>query len=114
LPKFCQRCNVIDEATILEIGSREVSGNSRRASFHTKNGYTGMDIHSGPGVDIVGDAHKLSSMFHGNHFDAVFSISVFEHLAFPWKAVMEMNAVLKLGGLCYVSTHPVWPPHDLP
>lgn len=113
-PKFCQRCNAIEEATILEIGAREVSGNSRRANFITKNGYTGMDIHSGPGVDIVGDAHKLSSMFPANHFDAICSMSVFEHLAFPWKVVMEMNTVLKKGGLCYVSTHPVWPPHELP
>lgn len=27
---------------------------------------------------------------------------------------MEINAVLKPGGLCFVSTHPVWPPHELP
>jgi SAM-dependent methyltransferase len=44
----------------------------------------------------------------------VFSCSVFEHLAFPWKVVMETNRVLKTGGHCYVSTHPTWPPHELP
>ena len=53
-------------------------------------------------------------MFPANHFAGVFSVSVFEHLAFPWKAAMEINTVLKTGGLCYVSTHPVWPPHELP
>ena len=113
-PKFVDRCNAIEEATILEMGARQVSGNSRRDWFSTKNGYVGMDIHEGPGAEIVGDAHQLSSIFPANHFDAVFSISVFEHLAFPWKVVMEMNTVLKPGGLCYLSTHPVWPPHELP
>ncbi len=27
---------------------------------------------------------------------------------------MEINTILKPGGLCYLSTHPVWPPHELP
>jgi SAM-dependent methyltransferase len=114
LPKFSDRVNTIVEARVLEIGARKVSGNSHRNWFHTQSGYTGLDIHSGPGVDKVGDAHQLSGMFPADHFDAVFSESVFEHLAFPWKAAMEINTVLKTGGLCYVSTHPVWPPHELP
>lgn len=113
-PKFSDMVNTTAEARVLEIGAREVSGNSHRNWFHTQSGYTGMDIHSGPGVDRVGDAHQLSDMFPADHFDAVFSESVFEHLAFPWKAAMEINTVLKTGGLCYVSTHPVWPPHELP
>lgn len=113
-PKFCDRVNGVPQARILEIGAREVSGTSRRGNFLTTDGYTGMDIHAGPGVDVVGDAHQLSKMFPANHFDAICSMSVFEHLAFPWKVVMEMNTVLKTGGLCYVSTHPVWPPHELP
>jgi SAM-dependent methyltransferase len=114
LPKFCERCNAIPEASILEIGSREVSGVSRRGLFHTKTGYVGMDIHAGPGVDVVGDAHQLSSIFPAEKFDSICSMSVLEHLAFPWKVVLEMNTVLKTGGLCYVSTHPAWPPHELP
>ncbi len=112
-PKFCQRCSAIPDATILEVGSREVSGVSRRPHFAAAR-YVGMDIHEGPGVDLVGDAHQLSSIFPANHFDALFSISVFEHLAFPWKAAMEINTVLKPGGIVYISTHPVWPPHELP
>ncbi len=32
----------------------------------------------------------------------------------PWKAVLEINAVMKKGGLLYIQTHPAWPPHELP
>jgi SAM-dependent methyltransferase len=44
----------------------------------------------------------------------VFSISVFEHLVYPWKASLEINRVLKPGGLVFISTHPAWPAHELP
>ena len=47
-------------------------------------------------------------------FDAVYAISTFEHLAMPWKAVLEINAVLADGGLLFVATHQTWPPHELP
>lgn len=114
LTNFLDLTNAVANPSILEIGSRELSGSSLRPHFDPPFDYTGMDIHAGTGVDRVGDAHQLSSLFPANHFDAVCSVSVFEHLAFPWKAVMEINAVLKPGGLCFVSTHPVWPPHELP
>lgn len=114
LTNFLDLTNAIVNPLILEVGSREVRGSSLRPHFDPPYRYTGMDIHAGNGVDIVGDAHRLSSLFLANYFDAVCSVSVFEHLAFPWKAVMEINTVLKPGGLCYVSTHPVWPPHELP
>lgn len=114
LADFSERCKAINGCRILEIGSREVSGVSRRHLFPDASEYIGFDIHDGPGVDVAGDAHELSSYFGQNRFDAVFSCSVFEHLAFPWKVVMETNRVLRPGGLCYVSTHPTWPPHELP
>lgn len=113
-PEFVDRCNRMQRCRVLEIGSREVCGVSRRGNFADTVTYVGFDIHAGPGVDVAGDAHDLCRYFQEGCFDAVFSISVFEHLAFPWKAVMEMNRVMRIGGLCYVSTHPTWPPHELP
>ena len=111
---FCQKCATLPDCRVLEIGSREVSGVSRRPFLHTVREFVGLDIHPGPGVDVVGDAHELQHLFPPGRFDAVFSISVFEHLAFPWKVALEINHVLRPGGLCFVSTHPVWPPHELP
>lgn len=100
--------------SILEIGSRNVSGITRRDLFSHCVDYVGFDVLAGDGVDIVGDAHKLSESFPLEHFDFVYSISVFEHLLFPWKAVLEINKVMKPEGYVFVSTHPVWPAHELP
>lgn len=100
--------------TILEIGSRNVSGVTRRELFSFCDDYVGFDILPGDGVDLIGDAHKLSDNFPSEHFDFVYSMSVFEHLVFPWKAVLEINKVTKLGGHVYISTHPSWPGHELP
>jgi SAM-dependent methyltransferase len=73
-----------------------------------------MDIHPGPNVDVVGDAHRLSEAFPASSFDAIVSVAVFEHLFFPWKVAIEMNKVLKPGGSVFVATHPAWPAHELP
>lgn len=77
--------------SILEIGSRNVTGILRRDSFPHCDDYVGFDVLAGDGVDIVGDAHKLSDNCSLEHFDYVYSVSVFEHLLFPWKAVLEIN-----------------------
>jgi SAM-dependent methyltransferase len=98
---------------VLEIGSRGDSSCGRRGHFPSCE-YVGLDIHPGPNVDRVGDAHQLSSLFAPEDFDAVFSISVFEHLAMPWKVILEINRILKPGGLLFISTHPTWPAHELP
>ena len=42
------------------------------------------------------------------------AVSVFEHLVFPWKVVLEVNRVLRVGGVVLVTTHPMWPAHELP
>ena len=104
----------IPSPSVLEIGSRNVTGINRRSNFKGCSEYTGFDIHPGEGVDVVGDIHKLSSCVRNDHYDVVYSISVFEHLLFPWKAVLEINKVMKTGGVVYIATHPVWPSHELP
>lgn len=99
---------------VLELGSRNVTGITRRNLFPNCKEYVGFDILQGDAVDVVGDIHKLSEYFQIEYFDIVYSISVFEHLLFPWKAVIEINKVMKTGGYLHVSTHPVWPEHEMP
>lgn len=101
-------------ARVLEVGARAVSGVTVRERFALGVDYVGMDVHSGPNVDITGDAHVLSEMFTPESFDGVFSLSVFEHLLMPWVVVLETNKILKMGGLTMIATHPTWPPHELP
>jgi hypothetical protein len=98
---------------VLEIGSRARSGVIRKAKFEGKQ-YTGIDILEGPNVDVVGDAHQLSAHFGPASFDAVFSIWTFEHLAMPWKVAVELNHVLREGGVAYIETHQTVGMHDMP
>ncbi len=100
-------------ASVLELGARARSGISRRDLFKELH-YTGFDIKDGENVDIVGDAHYLSSIFRREQFDFAYSISVFEHLLWPWKVALELNAVLKTGGVVLTQSHQTWPRHDAP
>ena len=99
---------------VLEIGSRARSGWTRRDFVPDGWGYTGMDVLDGTNVDVVGDAHELSSLFPAQRFDAVMSFSVFEHLLMPWKVAIELNRVLNLGAIGLVTTHQAWPLHEAP
>jgi len=102
------------EASILEIGSREVVGKSSLKSRLPLAQYTGLDFHAGPNVHVVGDAHKLSNYFEPNSFDVVYSTAVFEHLAMPWVVSEEISKVLRVGGVACISTHFSWSEHEMP
>jgi SAM-dependent methyltransferase len=111
---FLLRLNDFRSGTVLEVGSRARSAVTRRHRIPSHLSYVGLDIMSGPNVDVVGDAHELASIFAGQRFVAVFSASVFEHLLMPWKVAVEINRVLEPGGLVYTSTHQTWPMHEEP
>jgi hypothetical protein len=99
---------------LLEIGSRHVTGPNQRSHVPPWWRYVGLDIIPGPETDVVGDAHELSRHFRRRSFGAVISCSVFEHLAMPWKAVIEINRVLKRGGLVLTISHQSFPLHGWP
>jgi hypothetical protein len=99
---------------VLEIGSRARSALTYRQFMPPGLTYVGMDILPGPNVDVVGDAHEMEKLFGAGEFVAVFSQSVFEHLAMPWKVALELNRVLIPGGLVFTGTHQTWPVHEEP
>jgi SAM-dependent methyltransferase len=111
--RFVEEVNALERPRVLEVGSRARSGNVQTHRFPRAE-YVGFDVLAGENVQVVGDAHALSTHFPPEHFDAAFSISVFEHLAMPWKVVLELNRVLKPGGLVCIFTHPAYPPHERP
>ena len=43
--------------------------------------------------------------FEGDHFDFIYSFSVFEHLPNPGKVIDEAIRVMKPGAVCYISLH---------
>jgi SAM-dependent methyltransferase len=99
---------------ILEIGSRWVTGDYFKSYFPEAN-YVGFDFYPGKNVDVVGDAHKLSTYFQKDEkFDVIYSSAVFEHLAMPWLVAMEISKLLKTGGLLYIETHFSYSSHERP
>ncbi len=100
---------------ILEIGSREVTGPSNARNEFAKAEYVGFDYYPGNNVDVVGDAHKLSSYFQQEEkFDIVYSSACFEHFAMPWLVAIEIHKVLKMGGIVFVETHFSYSSHERP
>lgn len=99
---------------ILEIGSRNVTGANYRNRFSEAD-YVGFDFYAGENVDIVGDAHKLSTYFQEqDKFDLIYSSAVFEHLHMPWVAATEIQKMLKIGGCVFVETHFSFSSHERP
>ena len=99
---------------VLEIGSREVTGESTfRADFDQAD-YVGFDYYAGGNVDVVGDAHSLSRHFAPGEFDLVFSSACFEHFAMPWVVAQEIAKVLKVGGHVFIETHFSYSAHERP
>jgi SAM-dependent methyltransferase len=98
---------------LVEIGSRARSGVIRDDIFQGKH-YTGVDVVPGVNVDLVADAHRLSQSFEADSVDAVFSLNTFEHLAMPLQVVLEMNTILRVGGLVYLEAPQTIGLHELP
>ena len=100
---------------ILEIGSREVTGKSIAREMFSKAEYSGFDYYPGANVDVVGDAHKLSSYFKDNdQFDIIYSSACFEHFAMPWIVAVEIAKLLKIGGTVFIETHFSFSSHERP
>jgi SAM-dependent methyltransferase len=99
---------------LLEVGSRARSGIVRRDYAPPGWTYSGFDIMAGPNVDVIGDAHELSAHYPAHAFDAVMAFSVLEHLLMPWKFAIEVNRVLRPGGIGVFTSHQCWPLHDQP
>lgn len=109
-----------DQMVVESTGSKVLDiGGRQRSVFNSRDRLgevqlTIFDVVDSEGVDVVGDAHRLSSYFEPNSFDFVLSVSVFEHLHSPWVVLREINRVLKPGGQVLIQTHQTVGMHDLP
>jgi hypothetical protein len=99
---------------VLEIGGRGSASAKIRKELDPRWSYRALDIHPGENVDIVGDAHHLSSLVAPDSVDVIYSADVMEHLAAPWQFVIEANRVLKRGGLFFAMVPSAWPLHAEP
>jgi 2-polyprenyl-3-methyl-5-hydroxy-6-metoxy-1,4-benzoquinol methylase len=98
---------------VLDIGGRARSGfllSERLEGCEV----TVLDILPDKGVDVVADIHAMAPALGEDRFDFLVCVSVFEHLVMPWKAALEINKVLKTGGIALIQTHQTVGMHDLP
>jgi SAM-dependent methyltransferase len=99
-------CGEFAGKRVLEIGSKFVNGSVRPLieRFCRPREYVGVDIEAGKYVDVVLPAGMLVEHFGLESFNAVISTEVLEHV-FDWRTVVNnMKAVLKPGGLIYITT----------
>lgn len=111
--RFSEMVRSMPSPVVIDVGGRDRSGFDRSKDFPDTE-YVVVDIVPGSNVDLVGDAHALASVVQPESADAVVSVSTFEHLLMPWKTVVEINKVLKPGGIVCVRTHQTLGMHELP
>ncbi len=83
----------------------------------------GVSFYAGVGLDVeknehvMGEGNNVGMLFNMDAtdlkfpdamFDAVFSISVFEHVNHVSRALAEIRRLLKPGGCAFISFEPVW------
>lgn len=106
--KYCEKN--IENKKILDVGSYDVNGTMK--PIFEKGQYVGLDMESGPNVDVVGVSHDIP--FRGDEFDIVISSSCFEHDDMFWVSFQEMCRVLKPGGYMYIQAPSNGPYHGWP
>lgn len=93
---------------VVELGARDVNG-SVRALF-SDAAYTGVDVCSGPGVDVVADAAEYVA---DGAVDTVVCTSVLEHTPRAREIVANAYRVLEPGGVLILTTvTDPFPPHS--
>jgi SAM-dependent methyltransferase len=82
------------ESRLLNVGSKSV-----KLARECIN----LDIAAGPGVDVVGDAHDLTSHFPAESFDAVVLSAVLQYCERPHEVLRQAHQVLKPAGLLLID-----------
>lgn len=114
--RFVLDMRAVPGARILELGTCRSQPDKPTISRHLFPAaeYIGTDFQDGLDVDVVADAHALSASFAAESFDAIVSLSTFEHLKYPFLAAHEIMKCLKLGGRLFIQTHQTFHLHAYP
>ena len=96
--EFVGRYATNDPVTVIEIGSRDINGSVR--SHFPAASWTGLDLHAGPGVDVVCDASDWAPV---ERAQLVICCEVLEHCE-KWRGLIHAAwRFLKPGGLLLVT-----------
>lgn len=96
--------DLVRDKDVLEVGSYNVNGSVREILEPLgPRSYTGIDVVSGPGVDVVCPAENIKKHFEDREWDIVISTEMLEH-AENWRTVVEqMRRAVRPGGLLLVT-----------
>ncbi len=98
--EFCESVRVkypemFKNKKVLDVGSLDNNGNNRYLFEDSE--YIGIDLGTGPNVDIVASAHEYN--VPDEYFDVIISTETFEHDMFYEESVKNIIRMLKNGGL---------------
>ena len=90
---------------VLEVGSYDTTGTVRPLVMaHEPSRYVGVDIAPGPSVDELCNVYDLEAHFGPRSFDIVISTEMVEHVRDWRRAIGNMKAVLRPGGVLVITT----------
>jgi len=106
----------IENKRIIEVGSKDVNGSLRPflETMHPRE-YIGVDIETGPGVDIICQAEDLLAKFGKESFDVVVSTELLEHVR-NWRGIISnIKHICRTGGIILITTRSLgFPYHGYP
>jgi SAM-dependent methyltransferase len=98
---------------VLDVGSYGVNGTYRELFDPKIWSYTGLDVVSGPNVDVV--ARRVFDWPIGDgEFDLVISGQAFEHISYFWATMIEIARVLRPAGHAVLLAPSRGPQHRVP
>jgi len=98
-------CSVLDVGAMLQVGAG--AQRTYRELFEEDYLYAGMDLESGPNVDIVGYTSLLP-----HSFDVIISGQTMEHVCRPWQWLQNLSYYFK-EYICIIAPN-TWEEHRFP
>lgn len=100
-----------DHLVLLDVGSRNLNG-AYVDIVPDAWRYIGFDIESGNNVDVVVGEYNMPSKC--DTFDIVLSGQTLEHVRNPFRLMIEIARVMKVGAYLFVCAPFVWAEHRCP
>ncbi len=99
---YLEKTNV--KLKVLDVGSYDVNGSYKKLFPASEFDYIGIDMESGPNVDLPVKTPYHWPEFKSDSFDLIISGQAFEHNEFFWLTMEEIARVLKPGGkVCIIA-----------
>jgi SAM-dependent methyltransferase len=99
---------------VLDLGSQDINGCYRPLFESPQWKYVGVDLASGPNVDVVlADPYEWREI-EAESADVVIAGQTFEHTEYFWETARQIARTLKPNGLCCIIVPSSGPEHRFP